>query len=134
MFAAATRHENPAAFASASRSCRRRSYPVPWPRSSPCSTISARAASDVGLGKGTVYNEYEFVGHGLRSDDSESRMEEAVDIIERAWTGEASTTTGQVPQGEGACIRPSRCNRTRAVAQRDLTGSFTEWASSVSRS
>ena len=25
---------------------------------------------DVGIGKGTVYNEYEFVGHGLRSDDS----------------------------------------------------------------
>ena len=25
---------------------------------------------DVGVGKGTVYNEYEFVGHGLRSSDS----------------------------------------------------------------
>ena len=25
---------------------------------------------DVGVGKGTVYNEYEFIGHGLRSDDS----------------------------------------------------------------
>ena len=28
---------------------------------------------DVGVGKGTVYNEYEFVGHGLRSDDSRER-------------------------------------------------------------
>src|SRR3546814_1618710 len=40
---------------------------------------------DVGLGKGTVYNEYEFVGHGLRSDDSRERMAEVVDILERAW-------------------------------------------------
>ncbi|MGE0222781.1 MAG: LLM class flavin-dependent oxidoreductase [Acetobacteraceae bacterium] len=40
---------------------------------------------DVGVGKGTVYNEYEFVGHGLRSDDSRERMEEAVDILQRAW-------------------------------------------------
>src|SRR6476620_7413055 len=40
---------------------------------------------DVGIGKGSVYNEYEFVGHGLRSDDSRSRMTEAIDVLERAW-------------------------------------------------
>lgn len=40
---------------------------------------------DVGIGKGTVYNEYEFVGHGLRSDDSRERMAEALEILERAW-------------------------------------------------
>jgi alkanesulfonate monooxygenase SsuD/methylene tetrahydromethanopterin reductase-like flavin-dependent oxidoreductase (luciferase family) len=40
---------------------------------------------DVGIGKGTVYNEYEFIGHGMRSHDSRERMEEAVDILERAW-------------------------------------------------
>ena len=34
---------------------------------------------DVGVGKDTIYNEYEFVGHGLRSDDSRERMEEAID-------------------------------------------------------
>jgi alkanesulfonate monooxygenase SsuD/methylene tetrahydromethanopterin reductase-like flavin-dependent oxidoreductase (luciferase family) len=28
---------------------------------------------DVGVGKGTIYNEYEFVGHGLHSDDSRER-------------------------------------------------------------
>src|SRR6201988_5466351 len=31
---------------------------------------------DVGVGPGTNYNEYEFVGYGLRSDDSRARMEE----------------------------------------------------------
>ncbi len=40
---------------------------------------------DIGVGKGTVYNEYEFVGHGLRSDDSRARMEEGVEILQRAW-------------------------------------------------
>jgi alkanesulfonate monooxygenase SsuD/methylene tetrahydromethanopterin reductase-like flavin-dependent oxidoreductase (luciferase family) len=40
---------------------------------------------DVGIGKGTVYNEYEFVGHGLRSDDSRERMAEAIEVLERAW-------------------------------------------------
>jgi hypothetical protein len=29
----------------------------------------------VGVGHGTNYNEYEFVGFGLRSDDSRARME-----------------------------------------------------------
>jgi alkanesulfonate monooxygenase SsuD/methylene tetrahydromethanopterin reductase-like flavin-dependent oxidoreductase (luciferase family) len=40
---------------------------------------------DVGIGKGTVYNEYEFIGHGLRSDDSRERMTEAMEVLERAW-------------------------------------------------
>jgi alkanesulfonate monooxygenase SsuD/methylene tetrahydromethanopterin reductase-like flavin-dependent oxidoreductase (luciferase family) len=40
---------------------------------------------DVGIGKGTVYNEYEFVGHGLRSDDSRARLDEAMQVLERAW-------------------------------------------------
>ena len=40
---------------------------------------------DVGIGKGSVYNEYEFVGHGLRSSDSRARMSEAIEILECAW-------------------------------------------------
>ena len=41
---------------------------------------------DVGVGHGTNYNEYEFVGYGLRSDDSRERMEETLDVMLRAWT------------------------------------------------
>src|SRR4029078_4925261 len=37
---------------------------------------------DVGLGKGTVYNEYEFVGHGLTSADSRERIGEIVESLE----------------------------------------------------
>jgi alkanesulfonate monooxygenase SsuD/methylene tetrahydromethanopterin reductase-like flavin-dependent oxidoreductase (luciferase family) len=41
---------------------------------------------DVGIGKGTVYNEYEFIGYGLRSADSRERLNEAQEILERIWT------------------------------------------------
>jgi alkanesulfonate monooxygenase SsuD/methylene tetrahydromethanopterin reductase-like flavin-dependent oxidoreductase (luciferase family) len=41
---------------------------------------------DIGVGHGTNYNEYEFVGYGLRSNDSRERMEETLDVLVRAWT------------------------------------------------
>jgi len=41
---------------------------------------------DIGIGHGTNYNEYEFVGYGLRSHDSRERMEETLDVLIRAWT------------------------------------------------
>jgi alkanesulfonate monooxygenase SsuD/methylene tetrahydromethanopterin reductase-like flavin-dependent oxidoreductase (luciferase family) len=41
---------------------------------------------DVGVGHGTNFNEYEFVGYGLRSDDSRARMEETLEVMVRAWT------------------------------------------------
>ena len=40
---------------------------------------------DVGVGRGTVYNEYEFVGFGLRSNDSRARMEESLEVLRNAW-------------------------------------------------
>src|SRR5439155_9209244 len=41
---------------------------------------------DIGVGHGTNYNEYEFVGYGLRSDDSRERAAETLDVLVRAWT------------------------------------------------
>jgi alkanesulfonate monooxygenase SsuD/methylene tetrahydromethanopterin reductase-like flavin-dependent oxidoreductase (luciferase family) len=41
---------------------------------------------DIGVGRGTIFNEYEFVGYGLRSDDARERMAEALDVMIRAWT------------------------------------------------
>ncbi len=61
---------------------------------------------DVGVGKGTVYNEYEFVGHGLRSHDSRARMEEAVDILQRAWTEAPLTYRGTYYQLHIPELRP----------------------------
>jgi alkanesulfonate monooxygenase SsuD/methylene tetrahydromethanopterin reductase-like flavin-dependent oxidoreductase (luciferase family) len=40
---------------------------------------------DVGVGRGSIYNEYEFVGYGLRSDDSRSRLDEYLEILTRSW-------------------------------------------------
>ncbi len=41
---------------------------------------------DVGVGRGTIFNEYEFVGYGLRSDDARERMAETLDVMLKAWT------------------------------------------------
>jgi alkanesulfonate monooxygenase SsuD/methylene tetrahydromethanopterin reductase-like flavin-dependent oxidoreductase (luciferase family) len=41
---------------------------------------------DVGIGRGTIFNEYEFLGYGLRSNDSRERMAEGLEIMLRAWT------------------------------------------------
>jgi alkanesulfonate monooxygenase SsuD/methylene tetrahydromethanopterin reductase-like flavin-dependent oxidoreductase (luciferase family) len=61
---------------------------------------------DVGVGKGTIYNEYEFVGHGLRSDDSRERMEEAIEIVNRAWRGGPVTYNGKYFQIQIPELRP----------------------------
>jgi len=66
---------------------------------------------DVGIGKGTVYNEYEFVGHGLRSDDSRERMEEAVDILQRAWREAPLTYNGTYYQLHVPELRPRPVQR-----------------------
>lgn len=50
---------------------------------------------DVGIGKGTVYNEYEFIGHGLRSTDSRERLEESLEILDRIWTESPLTYKGK---------------------------------------
>ena len=41
---------------------------------------------DVGVGRGTIFNEYEFVGYGLSSDDARERMAEVLDVMTRCWT------------------------------------------------
>ena len=41
---------------------------------------------DVGVGRGTIFNEYEFVGYGLDSSDSRGRFTENLEIMLRAWT------------------------------------------------
>lgn len=61
---------------------------------------------DVGIGKGTVYNEYEFVGHGLRSDDSRARMTEALEILERAWHESPLVYEGKYFNLRAPALRP----------------------------
>ncbi len=61
---------------------------------------------DVGIGKGTAYNEYEFVGHGMRSTDSRERMEETIEILERAWREAPLTFEGKFHKLHIPAIRP----------------------------
>ena len=61
---------------------------------------------DVGVGRGTIYNEYEFVGFGLRSDDSRERLSEGVDLLTRAWSGEPIDHTGKHFQLKLPGVRP----------------------------
>jgi len=61
---------------------------------------------DVGVGHGTNYNEYEFVGYGLRSDDSRERMEETLDVLVRAWTESPLVYRGKFYQLSLPELRP----------------------------
>ena len=61
---------------------------------------------DVGVGKGTIYNEYEFVGHGLRSDDSRERMEEAVDVLGARLARAPLTYSGKISRCRCPELRP----------------------------
>jgi alkanesulfonate monooxygenase SsuD/methylene tetrahydromethanopterin reductase-like flavin-dependent oxidoreductase (luciferase family) len=88
----------------------------------------SRGRIDVGVGKGTVYNEYEFVGHGLRSHDSRARMEEAVEILERAWREAPLTYRGKYFQVHVPELRPKPVQRPGPPLWRSVIspGSFTE--------
>ena len=61
---------------------------------------------DVGVGHGTNYNEYEFVGYGLRSDDSRERMAETLDVMVRAWTEAPLVHQGKFYQLSVPALRP----------------------------
>jgi len=71
---------------------------------------------DVGVGHGTNYNEYEFVGYGLRSDDSRERMEETLDVMLRAWTGAPLVHHGKFYQLSLPELRPRPRQRPRFLA------------------
>jgi alkanesulfonate monooxygenase SsuD/methylene tetrahydromethanopterin reductase-like flavin-dependent oxidoreductase (luciferase family) len=62
---------------------------------------------DVGVGHGTNYNEYEFVGYGLRSDDSRARMEETLELMVRAWTEAPIVHQGKFYRLSLPALRPS---------------------------
>ena len=69
---------------------------------------------DVGVGRGSVYNEYEFVGYGLRSHDSRARMDEAIEVL--TGPGPPLPSTTMESTSRFSCRRFARVltsNRTR---------------------
>jgi alkanesulfonate monooxygenase SsuD/methylene tetrahydromethanopterin reductase-like flavin-dependent oxidoreductase (luciferase family) len=61
---------------------------------------------DVGVGRGSIYNEYEYIGYGLRSHDSRERMAETLDLLVRAWTEAPLVHQGKFYQVRLPELRP----------------------------
>ncbi len=66
----------------------------------------SRGRLDVGVGRGTLYNEYEYVGYGLRSDDSREWSAEALEVLTRAWTEEPFAYHGKFFRVSLPALRP----------------------------
>ncbi len=49
----------------------------------------------IGLGRGTAYNVYDYLGYGIGPDEAQARLEEAEEILTKAWTGEPLTHRGR---------------------------------------
>src|SRR5258705_6775202 len=88
----------------------------------------SRGRLDVGVGRGTLYNEYEYVGYGLRSDDSRERSAEALEILTRAWTEEPFSYQGKFFRVSLPALRPRVYQRPHPPIWRSVVtpGSFTE--------
>jgi alkanesulfonate monooxygenase SsuD/methylene tetrahydromethanopterin reductase-like flavin-dependent oxidoreductase (luciferase family) len=66
----------------------------------------SRGRLEVGIGRGSTYNEYEYMAFGLRSDDSRERMEEAIHVLTRAWTEEPFVHDGKFFTVRLPSVRP----------------------------
>jgi alkanesulfonate monooxygenase SsuD/methylene tetrahydromethanopterin reductase-like flavin-dependent oxidoreductase (luciferase family) len=77
---------------------------------------------DIGIGHGTNFNEYEFVGYGLRSDDSRARMEETLDVMVRAWTAAPLVHQGRFYQLRLPELRPRPRQRPHPPIWRSVSG------------
>ena len=71
----------------------------------------SRGRIDVGVGRGSLYNEYEYVGYGLRSDDSHERSAEAIEVLTRAWTETPLVHEGKFYQVRLLALRPRTYQR-----------------------
>ena len=49
----------------------------------------------LGIGRGSSFNEYEYVAFGARSDRQRERMFEAIELMERAWAGDNTPFKGE---------------------------------------
>jgi alkanesulfonate monooxygenase SsuD/methylene tetrahydromethanopterin reductase-like flavin-dependent oxidoreductase (luciferase family) len=88
----------------------------------------SRGRIDVGVGRGSLYNEYEYVGYGLRSDDSHERSAEAIELLTRAWTEEPLVHEGKFYQVRLPALRPRTYQRPHPPIWRSVVSprSFAE--------
>ena len=68
---------------------------------------------DVGVGKGTIYNEYEFVGHGLRSRVAlqvDGQMKTGRDVVVAALLGADEFAFATAPLVAAGCVMMRVCH------------------------
>src|SRR5438093_5277268 len=76
---------------------------------------------DIGVGHGTNFNEYEFVGYGLRSHDSRERMDETLDVMIRAWTEAPLVHEGKFYRLRVPALRPKPRQRPHPPIWRSVS-------------
>ena len=60
----------------------------------------------MGTGRGSAYNHYEYIGFGITMEDGIARLEEAEDLLVKAWTGEPLEYSGEHWDLEFPLLRP----------------------------
>ena len=60
----------------------------------------------VGTGRGSAYNHYEYIGFGITMEDGIARLDEAEELMVKAWTGEDVKHRGEHWNVEFPELRP----------------------------
>ncbi len=60
----------------------------------------------VGTGRGSAYNHYEYIGFGITMEDGLARLDEAEELMVKAWTGEPLQHEGTHWDVEFPLLRP----------------------------
>ena len=60
----------------------------------------------VGTGRGSAYNEYEYIGFGITIDQGRDMLAEAEELLVKAWTGEDVDHQGRYWQSKFPGLRP----------------------------
>ena len=60
----------------------------------------------MGTGRGSAYNHYEYIGFGITMEDGLARLDEAEDLLVKAWTGEPLEYSGEHWDVEFPLLRP----------------------------
>ena len=60
----------------------------------------------VGSGRGSAYNEYEYLGFGITLEQGKDMVSEAEELLVKAWTGENVEHHGRYWQGSFPGLRP----------------------------
>ena len=60
----------------------------------------------VGIGRGSAYNHYEYIGFGITMEEGIARLDEAEQLMMEAWTGEDVKHSGEHWNVEFPALRP----------------------------